>query len=80
MPSYKKCVENHCKACAYSAQNKGSWRMQVTICPVRSCELFSVRPITTKPIPLSVRNFYNINDEKYSEILAEIRDTSLSKI
>lgn len=46
MASLKKCIENHCKNCAYDPCAPGSWRHQTESCNVKTCALWEVRPIT----------------------------------
>jgi hypothetical protein len=46
MPSLRKAINDHCKSCGYDSLDKGTWRYQIEICPVTSCKLYDVRPIT----------------------------------
>ena len=60
--SLRKCVNDHCKTCIYDPKSAGTWRQQVTLCPVTSCKLYPVRPATKAPIPESVLKFYELTD------------------
>jgi hypothetical protein len=57
--SLRNAINSHCKSCVYDPLTAGTWLAQVTICPVRSCELFDVRP-TTQSIPQSVFDYYAV--------------------
>ena len=59
-PSLRKCVDDNCKSCAYDPKAAGTWRQQVTLCPVTSCALYRVRPATKAPIPESVLKYYGV--------------------
>lgn len=60
-PSLRKCVDDHCKTCIYDPQAAGTWRQQVTLCPVKICTLYPVRPATKAPIPESVVKYYGVS-------------------
>ena len=44
-PSYKKAVEEMCRACIYDPHQSGTWRKQVAACGNVNCPLFAVRPL-----------------------------------
>ncbi|RDH84507.1 MAG: hypothetical protein DIZ80_03235 [endosymbiont of Galathealinum brachiosum] len=44
----RKAVDNHCKDCIYDQSNGlGTWRQQVYLCHMKSCELYDFRPTPT---------------------------------
>lgn len=57
-PGLRKYINEHCKGCIYDCGAAGTWRQQVTLCTIKSCELYPVRPVTKSPIPESVLNYY----------------------
>lgn len=46
MPSLRKAIDDHCKACIYDpyAEGLGKWREQVAACTSPECPLYPVRP------------------------------------
>lgn len=56
--SLRKAINQHCKQCIHDPEAPGTWRAQVTLCSVKSCPLWSVRPRTTRAIPDSVLAAY----------------------
>ena len=61
MASLRKRINLNCKDCIYDCKAPGTWRQQVTLCSVYSCELWDVRPTTPKRIPESILNYFGIN-------------------
>ncbi len=59
-PSLRKCVNDNCRSCIYDPQAAGTWRQQVTLCTVKNCALYPVRPVTKAPIPESVLDYYQV--------------------
>ena len=59
--SLRKCINAHCRGCCYDDKAAGTWLAQVTLCSVRRCELYDVRP-TTASIPDSVFDYYGVTD------------------
>lgn len=57
-PSLRKHINAFCKGCIYDCAAAGTWRQQVTLCSVTSCELYDARPVTKSPIPESVLDYY----------------------
>ena len=43
----------------------GTWRQQVSLCGVKSCALYDVRPKATGSIPLSVLRWYGLENGPY---------------
>ena len=60
MASLRKRIDQNCKRCSYDSSAAGSWRQQVTLCPVNSCQFHDVRPKTNYPIPESVLAYYGV--------------------
>jgi hypothetical protein len=48
--SYKKYVEDMCKACIYDPGAEGAWRQQVEACTATSCPLYEVRPVSSATV------------------------------
>ena len=61
MASLRKRINQHCKSCIYDPYAPGTWRQQVTLCSVKSCAFYDVRPRTTSAIPKSVLSYYGVN-------------------
>jgi hypothetical protein len=57
-PSLRKHINDFCKGCIYDCAAAGTWLQQVTLCSVTSCKLYDVRPVTKRPIPETVLNYY----------------------
>ena len=55
--SLRRAIDAHCKGCCYDNACPGTWRAQVTLCPIIGCELYNVRP-TTHMNPESVIEYY----------------------
>ena len=63
--SFRNCINNHCKSCIYDDLAAGTWRQQVTLCSAKSCPLWSVRPKTSRSIPISVLSYYEVKNDEY---------------
>ena len=63
--SLRKAINQHCKDCVYDEIAAGTWRQQVTLCGVKSCALYDVRPKSTHPIPESVLSYYEASLGEY---------------
>ena len=59
-PNLRKCVNDMCISCVYDQEAAGTWRQQVTLCSVKGCALFPVRPVTKAPIPDRVLDYYMV--------------------
>lgn len=44
--SRKKAINDYCRSCSFDPSQNGSFQEQITICPVLSCELWPLRPMT----------------------------------
>ena len=69
--SLRKRINQNCKDCIYDPYAAGTWRQQVTLCSVKTCEFHDVRPKTSYPIPNSVLTFYGINLTSFEQELDE---------
>ena len=71
--SLRKAINENCKSCIYDDKATGTWRQQVTLCSVKSCALYEVRPKTTSAIPESVLSYYGLKtgDPEYSELISD---------
>ena len=63
--SLRKAINQNCKDCVYDEIATGTWRQQVTLCSVKSCALYEVRPKSTRPIPESVLSYYEASLGEY---------------
>jgi hypothetical protein len=61
--SLRKAINRHCKSCIYDPVAMGTWKQQVTLCAVRFCELFNLRP-TADRIPESVMKYYGVDSKE----------------
>ena len=60
-PSLRKCIDDNCIACIYDSGAAGTWRQQVTLCPIKgNCALYPVRPVSKAPIPEHVLDYYQV--------------------
>ena len=69
--SLRKRINQNCKDCIYDPYAAGTWRQQVTLCSVKTCEFHDVRPKTNYPIPNSVLTFYGVNLTSFERALDE---------
>jgi hypothetical protein len=53
-------INAKCKGCIFDHTAPGTWRQQVALCSVKSCELHDVRPKPTRPIPESILRWYGV--------------------
>lgn len=60
LPKRKEAIELKCKDCTYDHCSLGTWRQQVTLCSVKTCPLWHLRPKTTSAIPESVLRWYGL--------------------
>ena len=86
--SLRKAINAHCKSCVYDNLAAGTWLAQVTLCSVRKCELFDVRP-TTSSIPDSVFDYYGVTEAERAALtspegsegrFSEVTDESESRV
>ncbi len=70
--SLRKSIDAHCKSCVYDKQAAGTWRQQVTLCPVRECSLYPVRPTTKENIAESVLDYYGITGAETARYMLRI--------
>ena len=66
-PFLRKAINAHCRSCSYDSSAKGSWRAQVTLCPILGCELYDVRP-TTDTIADSVLEYYGVTKAEIARL------------
>ena len=65
--SLRKAINQHCLICVHDKTAAGTWRQQVTLCGVKSCALYDVRPKSTRPIPESVLSYYGVSLGEYQD-------------
>ena len=63
--SLRKCINEKCRDCIYDSFAPGTWLQQVSLCSVKSCALYDVRPKPTRPIPESVLSYYGASLGEY---------------
>ncbi len=56
--SLRKHINDYCKGYIYDWTAAGTWWQQITLRSVAGCELDDVRPVTKRPIPESVLDYY----------------------
>ncbi|HIF49929.1 MAG TPA: hypothetical protein EYQ42_00080 [Thiotrichaceae bacterium] len=56
--SLRKPVNENCKECIYDNLAPGTWLQQVTLCSIKTCRLYKVRPQTKAQIPDNVLSYY----------------------
>ena len=66
--SLREKINAKCKGCIYDFMAPGTWRQQVALCAVYSCELHDVRPKPTRPIPESILCCYGVNLADYEAL------------
>jgi hypothetical protein len=60
LPTHKEAIGLMCKGCIYDPCSLGTWRQQVTLCSVKTCPLWHLRPKTDSAIPESVLRWYGV--------------------
>ena len=65
--SLRKAINQNCKDCVYDEIATGTWRQQASLCSVKSCALYAVRPKSTRPIPESVLSYYEVENDQYQD-------------
>jgi hypothetical protein len=73
MASFKSAVTEHCKSCVFDSSAAGTWRQRVTLCSVKKCDLWKVRPRTLNAIPESVLSYYGVKNDDCQEIAGHIQ-------
>ena len=68
MASFKSAVTRHCKSCVFDSSASGTWKQQVTLCSVKKCALWEVRPKTPNVIPDSVLSYYGVGLVEYEQV------------
>ena len=63
--SLRKAINQNCKDCVYDEIATGTWRQQASLCSVKSCALYEVRPKSTRPILESVLFYYGVENDEY---------------
>jgi len=79
MASLREAIDKHCKSCIFDDLAAGTWRQQVTLCAVNSCDLYDVRPKTTSAIPESVTSYHGVKlaeSQEINAILASDREVA----
>jgi len=66
--SLRKMVDAKCRDCTWDSAAKGTWRQQVTLCSAYDCQLWSRRPVTKRPIPDSVFDYYSVPAHEQEEL------------
>ena len=74
--SLRESINEKCKSCIYDPLSMGTWRQQVSLCSVKLCELWKVRPKTTHPIPKQVGLCYGAKFSSSQESEDELEESS----
>lgn len=72
--SLRNAINNKCKDCIYDSKAPGSWRAQVTLCSVKSCPLWHLRPKTTSAIAESVLRWYGVKKGDSQRLNGDINE------
>ena len=59
--SLRKAVDAKCRKCTYDPFDVGTAAQQIAVCIDFDCPLHSVRPITTKRLPISLLEAYRVD-------------------
>lgn len=59
--SLRRAINDKCKDCIYDPASNGTWRQQVSLCCVKSCPLWGLRPKSASPIPESALSWYGVD-------------------
>ena len=59
--SLRKAVNTKCRQCTYDPWDAGTAAQQIAVCIDSGCPLHSARPITTKRLPISLLEAYNVD-------------------
>jgi hypothetical protein len=59
--SLRKAINAKCRECTYDPLDVGTAAQQIAVCIDSDCPLHSVRPITTKRLPISLLEAYNVD-------------------
>ncbi len=59
--SLRKAINAKCRECTYDPFDVGTAAQQIAVCIDSDCPLHSVRPITTKRLPISLLEAYNVD-------------------
>ena len=59
--SLRKAVNTKCRQCTYDPLDAGTAAQQIAVCIDSDCPLHSVRPITTKRLPIALLEAYNVD-------------------
>ena len=72
--SLRKAINQHCLICVHDKTAAGTWRQQVTLCGVKSCALYDVRPKPTSPVPDSTLRWYGVDLAEYQRLMGNIKE------
>ena len=65
--SLRKAVNAKCRQCTYDPFDVGTAAQQIAVCIDSDCPLHSVRPITTKRLPISLLEAYRVDPLKLDD-------------
>ena len=72
--SLRKAKNHHCLNCVYDKLAPGTWRQRVSLCSVKSCALYDVRPKPTCLIPESTLRWYGVDLAEYQALMTNTKD------
>ena len=65
--SLRKAVNAKCRKCTYDPFDVGTAAQQIAVCIDFDCPLHSVRPLTTKRLPISLLEAYRVDPVKLDD-------------
>ena len=74
--SLRKRIDRHCRDCTYDPASPGTWRQQVALCNVKSCQFWEIRAKPTSPIPESTLRWYGVDLAEFQPLLTDSEDGS----
>ena len=75
--SLRKRINLNCKSCIYDPKAPGTWRQQVSLCDIKSCPFWDIRPVSRYPIPASILRCYEANLNTFQAIKSNLDEGSV---
>jgi hypothetical protein len=73
--SLRKRIDRNCRDCTYDSVSPGTWRQQVALCNVKSCQFWEIRAKPTSPIPKSTLLWYGVDLAEFQPITTDVEST-----
>jgi len=58
--SLRRAIDTKCSDCIFDPLVRGNWRQQVTLCTCTNCSLWDYRPVSSRPLPKPVLEFFHV--------------------